>query len=83
MHCPQCGRENPDGARFCGGCGIDLRDHDPHPYEPSLAERAPGAGDIPPRSLGQLIEATFALYERTSPSGRHVRRRSWGHGIAA
>ena len=66
MHCPQCGIENPVGARFCGGCGIDMRDHDPHPYEPSLAESAPGAGDIPPRSLGQLIEATFALYRRAA-----------------
>ena len=66
MHCPQCGRESPDGARFCGGCGVDLRDHDPGPYEPAPAVSARGAGDIPPRSLGQLIEATFALYRRAA-----------------
>ena len=66
MHCPQCGRENPDGARFCGDCGVDLRDHGPDPYEPAPAVSARGAGDIPPRSLGQLIEATFALYRRAA-----------------
>src|SRR5262249_60507271 len=24
MPCPQCGRENPAGARFCNGCGARL-----------------------------------------------------------
>ena len=66
MHCPQCGRENPDGARFCGDCGVDLRDQGPDPYEPAPAVSASGAGNIQPRSLGQLIEATFALYRRAA-----------------
>ncbi len=26
MPCPRCGRDNPLGARFCGGCGARLED---------------------------------------------------------
>ena len=25
--CPSCGRENPDDARFCSGCGSALEEH--------------------------------------------------------
>ena len=24
MFCPKCGKENSDGARFCGGCGANI-----------------------------------------------------------
>lgn len=24
MYCPNCGKQNPDEARFCGGCGFEL-----------------------------------------------------------
>lgn len=24
MFCPKCGVQNPDGARFCAGCGSPL-----------------------------------------------------------
>lgn len=24
MNCPKCGKENPEGAAFCGGCGYDF-----------------------------------------------------------
>ena len=27
--CPQCGRENADDARFCGGCGSELASPEP------------------------------------------------------
>ncbi len=27
--CPRCGKENPEGARFCGGCGLRLADGGP------------------------------------------------------
>lgn len=26
MYCKNCGKEQPDGARFCGNCGCDLWD---------------------------------------------------------
>jgi class 3 adenylate cyclase/tetratricopeptide (TPR) repeat protein len=32
LTCPACGRENPDGSRFCNACGADLA-------EPATAER--------------------------------------------
>jgi class 3 adenylate cyclase/tetratricopeptide (TPR) repeat protein len=32
LTCPACGRENPDGSRFCNACGADLT-------EPAAAER--------------------------------------------
>jgi uncharacterized membrane protein YvbJ len=28
MKCPNCGAENPEGQKFCGGCGRNL--HGPH-----------------------------------------------------
>ena len=27
--CGQCGQENPDGFRFCGGCGVALAEAAP------------------------------------------------------
>ena len=27
MYCPKCGKENPDGARFCMYCGADLSEY--------------------------------------------------------
>jgi len=27
MHCPRCGKENPEGANFCMHCGADLREY--------------------------------------------------------
>lgn len=24
MYCPQCGKQNPEDARFCGSCGAPL-----------------------------------------------------------
>ena len=26
MQCPECSRNNPDGAKFCNGCGLELKD---------------------------------------------------------
>ena len=62
MHCPQCGHENPDDAQFCGECGAAQREgrREPGPYRPM--DSVDGLGDIPPRDLGQLIDATFKVY---------------------
>lgn len=65
MHCHQCGRESTEGARFCGGCGVELDAGQPLPGEPGpLAGSRASLGDIPPRDLGQLLAETFALYRR-------------------
>lgn len=45
MNCPQCGRENPDTSRFCGGCGAPL----------GSAAPAPATTDVPPRTSGLAI----------------------------
>ena len=34
MYCPNCGRENQDGARFCGGCGFALQEQNPVENQP-------------------------------------------------
>ena len=31
--CPSCGRENPDDARFCSGCGTPLVEREPQRSE--------------------------------------------------
>ena len=36
MFCPNCGKENPDGVAFCGGCGMAFG-------APAAAEAAPAA----------------------------------------
>lgn len=36
MFCTQCGRENPQGNRFCTGCGVTLRLTSPKPVQQSL-----------------------------------------------
>ena len=62
MNCPQCGRENPDDAQFCGECGAAQggERREPGLYRP--LDSVEGSGDIPPRDLGQLIDATFKAY---------------------
>jgi adenine-specific DNA methylase len=27
MYCPKCGKENPEDAKFCMHCGVDLREY--------------------------------------------------------
>ena len=67
MYCPNCGTQHQDGARFCGNCGVELAfgqfDHD---EVASVSAALPGAGDIPPRDVGQLVSATLALYQRAA-----------------
>ena len=64
MHCSQCGHENPDDAQFCGECGAAQREErrEPAPYRPM--DSVEGSGDIQPRDLGQLIDATFRVYRK-------------------
>jgi hypothetical protein len=49
MNCPKCGKENPEGGRFCGGCGALLA----APIEtPAAADVAPGVPPAPPAAAG-------------------------------
>lgn len=52
MRCAKCGRENPDGAKFCAACGTPLNQtvviDDEYPYQ-----QAPAGQGFPARPAGQ------------------------------
>ena len=50
MFCPNCGKENPDGVAFCGGCGMSLSEAaaaSAAAAEPAPAAEAPAAPVAP------------------------------------
>ena len=60
MFCPTCGKQNPDGAHFCGQCGRDLRGYAKQPLQ--TATSVPAGAATP--NLGKrsfLILAVAAL----------------------
>lgn len=36
MQCPECSRNNPDGAKFCNGCGLELKDPKSDPRKSTI-----------------------------------------------
>jgi hypothetical protein len=49
--CPNCGTENPEGSRFCGECGSDLRQLGATPPTPPPTippQFVPGESPVPP-----------------------------------
>ena len=59
--CAVCGRENAPDARFCAACGASLKGA-------SQPEGGAGStsGGLPPRSLGDILNATFSIYLSSS-----------------
>jgi uncharacterized membrane protein YvbJ len=53
MFCPQCGEENPDGAKFCTKCGTALKAK----AEKAPARRAAPAAAEESRTSGMAIAA--------------------------
>jgi hypothetical protein len=58
MFCPNCGKELPDGAKFCDECGTRLSDMQPDQYEPpyqdaiqEIEEQNPYAAKPPARKI--------------------------------
>ena len=47
MNCPQCGRENPDTALYCGGCGAGIGKEVP--------AASPQAPSLPPKTSGLAV----------------------------
>ena len=68
MKCPQCGADNPEGALFCGACGVPLGGY---------AEGGFGAAspELPMASFPQAIKLGFQNYFLFS--GRSTRAEFW------
>lgn len=49
MNCPRCGRENPSGSSFCGGCGASLTGERPTDREAGV--------QVPPKTSGMAVAA--------------------------
>lgn len=72
MFCPKCGKENPDTAKFCGGCGASLPQRAATPSgaaaQPGAASQpAPGTAPAPATTGGVRWSAprsTFALLSK-------------------
>lgn len=70
MFCPKCGRENPDTAKFCGGCGAEIPQRATTPSGAAVrpdagAQPAPGAVPAPAGSGGAgAVRSTFATLSK-------------------
>lgn len=49
MFCTKCGRELPDGSRFCGACGAKLSASQPAPGQPAPGQPAPPRAETAPK----------------------------------
>ncbi len=47
MQCGQCGANNPDGTRFCAGCGKEVSAADPTAWYVPIAQRHFPSSDLP------------------------------------
>ena len=59
MFCPNCGKENPDGSVFCGGCGMSFGNRAPQPAPQPVAApaAAPVAAPVIPQPQPQAAPA--------------------------
>ena len=63
MYCPNCGRENPDGVGFCGGCGMSFAASAPAapaPAAPVAPQPAPQPAAAPVETVPQPAPAPAA-----------------------
>ena len=67
MQCPRCGTVNPEGAKFCRGCGNALTTAAPTPTAEQAVPAAAPAPAAPPRPgkspsrLGQILDPADLL----------------------
>ena len=59
MECPRCQAANEPEARFCASCGASLVEAEA-PAE--AVQWLEDAGDLRPKTVGDLVKATFRLY---------------------
>lgn len=75
MHCPQCQQDNPPGARFCNGCGMQLEaacpacDH----VNPSASRFCNGCGSTLDGHAVTAAETRFASPQSYTP--KHLAER--------
>ena len=68
MQCPNCGRDNPEGAQFCSACGVPLSS--PGPFRPQGA-----ATELTMVSFPDAIKLGFNRY--FDFRGRSTRAEFW------
>jgi len=54
MFCPQCGKENEAGARFCGHCGATIAEPMPAP-SPTPVQSAEPLRIVTPGAAGEVV----------------------------
>lgn len=63
MFCPNCGKENPDGVAFCGGCGMTLAAAAAPAAEAAPAPEAAPAAPAPEAAPAAPVEPAPAAAE--------------------
>ncbi len=80
MFCPNCGKENPDGVAFCGGCGMSLSEAaaasaaaaEPAPAAEAPAEPAPAPDAAPVAPEAPAPDAAPVAPEAPAPDAAPV-----------
>jgi uncharacterized membrane protein YhaH (DUF805 family) len=70
MFCPKCGKENPDGLKFCGGCGADMTT--PNTSAPAAMPAGAAGSQM---TFGKAISTCFGKY--ADFTGRAARPEYW------
>jgi len=65
MKCPRCQSDNPEGTRFCGHCGLELRGTSPKPHAATVTYQTPTKG----LERGTVFARRFEIIEEIGRGG--------------
>lgn len=68
MFCPNCGKKNPDDAKYCGKCGKPLPVYDEKPINQEDEVEYPK--EITPENAGEVTERVFSKTDQEGPLHR-------------
>ena len=68
MYCPNCGRENPDGVGFCGGCGMSFAASVPAAPAPAAPAPQPAAAPVEAAPAPQTAAAPVEAAPQPAPA---------------